>query len=53
MLGHHAHRALPVGGQVFEARQRIKEEIGMAKSGLQQSKSPSQLIDERIKELAD
>jgi hypothetical protein len=25
----------------------------MAKSGLRQSKSPSQLIDERIKELAD
>jgi hypothetical protein len=25
MIGHHAHRALPVGGQVFEARQRIKE----------------------------
>jgi hypothetical protein len=30
-----------------------KEENGMAKSGAQQSKSPSQLIDDRITELGD
>src|SRR6188474_432370 len=35
------------------ADSRLKRETGMTKSGSQKSKSPSQLIDARIKELSD